>query len=1059
MQRLTNPPVYIRLFGSFEIDRNGSAIPYDEWKRRQTQMLLKFLAYHRGRVVSQDELLEVLYPDHPDPNTTRRNFLGRVSDLRRILEPSLERGPKSAYIVRVGTGLYTLPKDAPCRIDIQEFRDQLELADRFVQSQDWTQAIPYLEEAIRLYRGHLLEDDPYEEWVQLPRETLKNEFGRALDQAARGYVELGSFWAAVRAADRLIHLDPYHENAYRTKMVALQGAGEPQGFASVYHACTRALRELGVEPSEETTDLFEELTAKPSSPSISFSSTPTHGAETTKHRKRPTGSIVGRQTEQRHLSTLLADGIHRCVTILGPGGIGKTSLALDVGRRQKALYPDGVHFVTVPNDTTPDALLARFAEALGFNLDMSVNLVDQIIDALHHRRTLFIVDNAETGIESVAVIDKIVSECPMIQVLATSRERLHLEHEWIVELTGLTTPGDTASIHSMNELLAYDAPRLFVTRLRQGDSQIQLNLEEMAAVVDVCRLVEGLPLAIELAAVWGRILSIQEIADELRKGLDRLRPEGSRIGHSSIRTVFEQSWRYLTRDEQRSFLGLTIFKEGFTRESAQAVSGATPSTLLGLRDKSFIKRVNAGRYSIHEVLRHFGEEKLLQGESLANRVRDAHARYFAGLSEEWSDHLSSERQVDALRRMRLEHANIRAAWNWSLSRDDIDLLDRMADAVLKYYLLQNRWNEYLRLVEAALESPGLRTPQEGVKTSSSNGKPAGQRLRGLQARLKLGLGLGHYNLSEYDSAERGLEEAVHLAEGVGDTDTTARSLGYLSRIDSTRGKNDTALKKVERAVELHRRAQNHEGLGLSLGHMGAIKLHMGEFESARDITAESLRYHREYGNLQQIAGALINLGGIVGNLKEYTDAEKYLKESLDTGRRLDDRKIQFIALGNLGFLAYLRKRHHIAETYCKEALSFARSLGHRHGEANTLQYLGLIASDLGEDHRAQDLLMQALHIARSTGTSLITVQVVVGLAQLIAKHGNPEFAVALLRAVHAHPAATGATKQNAKRAFQRLEANLDEEAVQRAHQKAAIPWSTLVDELMSVIPPPATTHS
>ena len=411
--------------------------------------------------------------------------------------------------------------------------------------------------------------------------------------------------------------------------------------------------------------------------------------------------LVGRESELTSLGQLLADPLCRLLTLIGPGGVGKTRLAIEAASQARSRFADGVWFVPLASVSSPAAIIPAIAEAMGLTLRGQTELRLQLLSHLTGMEMLLVLDNLEHLLAGVDLFTNILARAPGVKLLVTSRERLHLQSEYVFVTQGLPVPPPD----QLHRAYDYDAIHLFEQSAHRAGAQIVLEGDELAAAVQVCRLVDGMPLGIELAATWTPLLSCQEIAAEIQRSLDFLAgalhdlPERQR----SLRAVFDHSWRLLTPEKRDVLSRLSVFQGGFERKAAEEVAGASLPGLLALSSKSLIRRNASGRYDLHEVVRQYAFSHLSQTPA-GVETGDRHSRYYLALLEGREPDLRSKAQVQTLCGLLGEIDNLRAAWDWAVSRG---LFDALAGAVRCFgclFELMGWLEEGVALLETAIQA-------------------------------------------------------------------------------------------------------------------------------------------------------------------------------------------------------------------------------------------------------------------------------------------------------------------------------------------------------------------
>jgi predicted ATPase/DNA-binding XRE family transcriptional regulator len=383
--------------------------------------------------------------------------------------------------------------------------------------------------------------------------------------------------------------------------------------------------------------------------------------------------LVGREQELLAMGQLLDDPQCQLLTIVGPGGIGKTRLAIEVASQQKDLFPDGIFFIPLASLKSFTYLVPAIADALGYTFQGQIEPRIQLLNHLRGRYALIVLDNIEHLLEGVELLADILTQSPRLKLLVTSRERLLLRSEWVFDIEGLPVP----PADQIDQAEEFSAVTLFVQSARRAQVSFDLLAEERSAVVRICQMVEGMPLGIELAAAWVSVLTCKEISLEIERSLDFLAtsmrdvPERQR----SLRAAFNHSWNLLSEDEKMILSRLTVFHGGFNREAAEQVAGATLPALLALVSKSLVRRSENGRFDLHEIIRqyaqpHLSEEPSASGDEIHNR----HSDFYLALLKVREEALKGATQNEAIRELTDEIDNLRAAWLWAIKQENYPLI-------------------------------------------------------------------------------------------------------------------------------------------------------------------------------------------------------------------------------------------------------------------------------------------------------------------------------------------------------------------------------------------------
>ncbi|MBX3065957.1 MAG: AAA family ATPase [Anaerolineae bacterium] len=581
-------------------------------------------------------------------------------------------------------------------------------------------------------------------------------------------------------------------------------------------------------------------------------------------------SFVGRTHEIAQIQHHLDDPTCHLLTLVGPGGMGKTRLAQEVAASCLDIYANGVYFIPLQPLTSPELIVTTLAESLNIQFDSSAEPAEQLLGYLQNLSALLVLDNFEHLLGGVALLSQIIARAPSIKLLVTSRERLSLRDEWVFDVGGLTFPGDE---HTQNIEL-YSAVQLFVQNAHRVRSDFSLAAES-AAVIRLCALLEGMPLAVELASSWVRTLSCADILKQLEGGLAIL--ESTYVDmptrHRSMYAALEHSWTRLNEAEQAVFMRLSVFRGGFTFEAMAAVAAATPRIVAVLVDQSWLRRDrrdDSGRYDIHELLRQYGEEKLALFGTI-DQVRDAHLDYYAEFMHQREKEIKFRGQLPALIEIDIDFENIRAAWSWATQRQSLRAIDKMIDALTSFCEMKGRFfqgEELFRFASAGFASLDsqearfvygrLRMRRISQITSGVIGNADEDYKVEIEAQIQRAQNLGDdaetafcylmLSLLTQDRLPRLelMERAFILYAARDDQFSIANMLSWIA--DSQLDKF-FACALLSRAAELQREIGDKSGLGWSLYNL-AVAIMFTERNSKRAalLSDESVAIHYECGN-------------------------------------------------------------------------------------------------------------------------------------------------------------------------------------------------------------------
>jgi predicted ATPase len=884
------------LLGPAQVTLDGQPVAFAYSKARA---LLLYLAVEADRPHQRETLVTLLWPELPE-TAARTNLRQALANLREAL------GDASAAVPFLLITRETLQfnRHSVFDLDVTVFEALLTAchSHRHRQLQRCRSCAARLAQAAALYRGDFLaefslaDSQAFEEWELMKRESLHQKGLEALEMLAAYHERRGEAELAGRYARRQIELDPWREEAHRHLMRLLARAGQRSAALSQYETCRQVLAEaLGVAPTTETRALYERIRDGTEPMGV-----PEATGVTVPRLPMP---LVGRQAERQELAEWLENPAYQLITITGLGGIGKTSVALAVADELAGTFEAGAVFIPLAGLTSPEQLVVAVLRALNVKLQGAAEPPSQLATALEAREVLLVLDNFEQLLDAdgsaVKQLAALIAAAPGVTLLVTSRERLGLRAERVFELEGLATPPSGGAAAGAAE--DFSAVQLFVERARQTQRQFVLDAAEAAAVGRICQLVEGLPLAIEMAAAQARLYPCSVIAADLQAHLREYTtalhdvPERQR----SLRATFEYSWCRLSPQEQTVLARLAVFEGGCELEAAERVAQATVEWLLTLSEKSLLRVSDATgqaapaqrRFELHEVTRQYAAEKLsASGE--APTTRRTHAEYFLGLAEAAAPQLTGAEQVAWLDRLEREHANLRAALRWGLETDgQAELAGRMGGALWRF------WWVHSHLVEG-------RGWLERIGALGDRLTPA------IRANVLNGAGVLANDLGDYTAAQTHHLEALRLRQTLND----------------------------------------RLGMARSLGNLGNTARQLGERAQSRAYFTECLALFRELDHQWGIATTLLNLG-VMAEDEALDEQAALYTESMELYRQLGDGHGMSLAIGNLGEIALRRRNFAEARQRYAEYIELAQTLGNMYSVAHSLMMLGIVAIEAQDVRR------------------------------------------------------------------------------------------------------------
>lgn len=637
---------------------------------------------------------------------------------------------------------------------------------------------------------------------------------------------------------------------------------------------------------------------------------------------QPLTPFVGRARELAEIGRLLADPDCRLLTLVGPGGIGKTRLALAAAAGQTAV------FVELQSLTTASQFPTTLADALGISHFGQAPMAEEVKRYLADKSLLLLLDNCEAVLDVAEFIVELLVAAPEIMCLATSRAPLNLREEWLFPVGGMAFPADGDAAEAMES----DAVQFFASCARRMQPGFSLA-DEHESVLRICRLTEGMPLALELAAAWARTLPCAEIADEIEYSLAFLETEMRNVPdrHRSLQAVFEQTWQQLPPRAQQVFARLSVFRGGFSREAARTVAGASLSVLSGLMDLALLRRGANGRYYLHELLRQYGLEQLTADPQEAAAVRGRHRDYFADFLQVTSEGLFGGAQVEALDRIQAELDNVRAAWQLAVAEKDGVTIHKMEHGLSNYFQFRGRY------VEPALAMEnGIATLEQTAVSPLRD-----ETLAMMHLELTwLNIRFGRISKAQYHAAQaQTLFDRHDILPPPG---TATDPLLAFSLIASVRGSYEEAYRLCQRAYDssvqqAHVLNQQYACYGLAGAALG-----MGELKTAAGHAREGLAICDTNNEFWMRAYLLNLLGSVAMQQGELRAAKAHFEESYQIRERFHDPEGMAVALNHLGEV-YLRQQAAAAREIFSRSLALYREINDRGGLATALVGLGQTA--------------------------------------------------------------------------------------------------------------------
>ncbi len=735
--------------------------------------------------------------------------------------------------------------------------------------------------------------------------------------------------------------------------------------------------------------------------------------------------LVGREHELNLIPKQLLEPVCRMLTLTGPGGIGKTRLSIEVGRTLEPHFPDGVHFISLAGVGLPESILPAVADVLGLGFSGPADLMVQLINFLHNKTTLLIFDNMEHLLDGRELLGQILQGTHHVKMLVTSREQLHLQWEWLFEVQGLPLPDESDE----NSLETNSAIQLFIQRARQASQTFSLESEDIPSIVRICRFVGGLPLAIELAASWARMLSAREIALELEKNLDFLEARKFDVPqrHRSIKTVFDHSWKLLTVNERELLMKLSVFQGGFTREAAADVTDASLFLLSSLVDKSLLRHSkDPDRYDLHELVRTYAYTQLQNNPSEEDETSLKYAIHYADWIQSLEWEFKSPRQTQTSQIIRADTCHWHCAWHWAVDHQRLDLLRKMIPTLSWYFEVNGYYDEAIS---------AFRT---GVDRFRMHGAPASLTTpeeRAVFAFLIDSTGWFEFRKGNVEIAVPLLQESLEIARELDDPEVMYYIHGNWGYLSLFTGDVEEAHRLTTESLRYGQMLKPwHQAIPISV--LGIVAYQQGNFQEAYQQLSESLNLWRSVGDPRGLVFTMIYMGMTALGLKEYELTKSILTESNQIAEANMDRWAHAFGLDMLGIASMSQGRNEEALDYFEQSVALQKEIGDQLNAAQTIIHMGQACAAMHSDEDAIRFYLEAYSDAKTNKWIQLVLNALISFTEM-SSNGLPyETKLAVALSALAHPAITPYLRGRSEAMREDAEANLSKEMIEASKDLA-----------------------
>ena len=1027
----------ISTLGGLSIQLNGK--PVTGFISRKVEALLIYLAMN-PREHPREVLGELLWDDLPQ-SKTMSYLRTALSSLQKQLAPflivtrqSLAINPESDYW-----------------LDISEIEPVLDIAEeQWEQRGHYSQAIiKQLEEILKLYNGnfldgfHIRNSRGFEGWMVLNQERIRNRIMEAFYHLGTYSLTHGNYSSGIIYTSRALELDPLWEEAHRQLMMLYAQSGQRTTAINQYEICKSILdEELGVEPEEETEDLYQHILDG----QHTFITIPT----TPNNLPSVASAFIARPDDVQHITHNLDNPECRLLTLVGTGGSGKTRLAIEVCSNLIMDYIQGVYFVQFAQVTNPNLIIKTIANALDIEFRGKRPLENELIEYLHDKEMLIVLDNIEHLMDGVDSLSRILQGAPKIKFLATSRERLNLAEEWLYQVEALPVP-----LIDEENIENYASVQLFVQSAKRVNKDLPFETNR-EAIVKICHLVQGLPLALELAASWVRTLTCDQIIHEIQSHIDFLTTSLRNVPerHRSISAVFESSWNLLSDTEKQIFSQLSVFRGSFDLDAAQTVTNASVFVISSLVDKSLLYYIDE-RYEMHNLLRKFANEKLDKTQSEYVHLRNKHSEYYANFIEQRQTRLSKYIPRTEYAIVLREYENIIKAWDHAVNTQNEDVLNRLARPIFHLFSLQNDYQGGEETFDNVMKILDI-SPKQDLSLAQvkiilykaifaefqSKYDEAKNIITPLLPKLSkhnaiwehhLGLrclGNLEFSKSNYLIAKIYFEQAKKILQNSNEVNDMAEVLFRLSDIEAVTGNYDEAKKILEQSEFVLSNAQRSTQHVRYLLTLGDINYKLGHYDIAEDQFDTALNITQDFDSRRTMAIALVSLGRVKHAKGDYEEAREYFERSIDNYKKIRTEWGKAFALLQMATTWHDEGEYTRSLDYLRKTMTIADQINSRGLRANALRQKSKSEYALGNIEQSIHDLYQTLELATATQALPLVLDTLLGVARI--KTYKEQFTDALMLANYTinSPFSSYDVRENAKQLLTTLqeEHGISEEA-------------------------------
>ncbi len=956
--------VYLQLFGLPKVRHQDDFVAF---RLNSPTLLLVYLAV-KGDWVSRSELAFLFRPDDDEVSALKQVRLLLYRARQIPWAKALETDPKRARF-KVAT-------------DLANFQHAL-------KEQNWP-------EVSKLYHAAFLADysapdlPTYTAWLELERSELESSYQAALSHYASDLEVQGNHAGAADVLYDLLKEDLLAEEVLQVYLKNLYLAGQRDRALRAYQSfCQQLLDEYDAEPSDTTQELIALIRSNTalSSRQQALLSTSVSGAQIIMNLPQQSTRFIGRQSELRELSQQLRDDSCRLLTLIALGGTGKSRLAIELARISQGGFTDGVCFVALAPLTTPEAVITSIAQALGITLAPKQEPKVQVIQFLQGKSLLLLLDNFEHLLTAAPILADLLEATERLKLLVTSRESLKISAEWLYDLEGLRYPTDLSL--SRQELESYDAVQLFMSSAKRVAPRLDFSDDDIIRLAMISQQVQGLPLALELAASWARVMPVSRIAKELADGYELLTAQHSDLPerHRNITAIFETTWAGLSEKKRQTLTRFSVFQGGATLEAAEAVTETHFSILLSLVNESLLRRIPPDRFDIHPLTREYAARVLTLSPITRNETIEQHASYFSTVLKSLEAAYNSINKADQ-ELIGQDLGNFVKAFHTRAQQQNVTELISFNEAMYGFFSVSGRLAEGLQVFDKALEL-------------------AKEADKGLElADLRLSQGQFLFYLGQVSKATTVYQQILQLAESLDQTKQQAIALSYLADCYITIGEFSTTQEYLSKASTLFKELEDWQGLARAYNMLGNLYRQQAQFDPARDYYLKSLESYSHVESPMGKAVVLNNLGNLAEAQKNYQEAQSHYLECLEIFEAINFIRGIAAAKTNLGVIYYKMDNYEDAKRYTLEGLRIKESTQDKHGIILSQMNMATVCVASGQYQEAEDYALKGYSQAIDQRYIPLLMASAETLVRLCQAQGDYQLGQNLIRAVLDHPNAT-----------------------------------------------------